>query len=208
MTIPELPMESLQRSYNPCCPLNKIDEEPSTEIESSKCFVKLSQIDKFSMRSDVASTWADDTASIMSSLSSSPKQGSNKRTSCKNGSEPAFTLKDIATKRKYIKRIDPKPMCTADLPTKKVKKQEEAPQTKIEVQPIQEDQKIMVVWENGKAKIIDVQEQVQTSQNAGCSVKASKHTTSHSFKKLNHALQWADAETKKFYRVVLFLTLQ
>jgi len=198
-------MESVLRLFSTSNPSKDGKNSNLADSEPAKCLARLfrtSEIEKSMSKSDIASTYADDTMSTMSSVISSPKQFFNKVARCqKQVLDVTFTLKDIATKRKYIKRIEEKQIF-ADVPVKKVKKPQEEQEAKQETQPEQQSNGLMLVWEDGQAKIIDVQEQSQFLLPAPSSLKSQKHTTSHSFKKLNHANQWTASETKKFYRAL------
>ena len=171
--------------------LHFIDSEKS--FEDLLCTKQMSLIAK----SDAASTCADDTISTKSSSSLSPKQRSSRRKSAKNSLGPNFTLKEIATKRKYIKRAEPKQDIVVP-PAKKVKKPAEEPAVKSEVPS--DANTMMLVWEDGKAKLVTLPEPQQPVANTP---KVQKYTTSQSFKKHNHTLQWTPAETAKFFRVIV-----
>ena len=186
-------------------PSGKTEDTPLSDTESTKCFEGLfcsKRIAKLFSKTDVSITCADDTMSTTSSssLSSSPKQPSNKISSYKRSLDPNFTLKDIATKRKYIKRIDSKQVYE-DLLIKKVKKSEDEAIAKEDNGGSVNEATVMLVWEDGKAKITDLQEKAQAIQSIEQVSKSPKPTTSHSFKRMNHAVQWTTEETNKFYRV-------
>eukprot|EP00331_Platyophrya_macrostoma_P032411 CAMPEP_0176455260 /NCGR_PEP_ID=MMETSP0127-20121128/30506_1 /TAXON_ID=938130 /ORGANISM="Platyophrya macrostoma, Strain WH" /LENGTH=302 /DNA_ID=CAMNT_0017844833 /DNA_START=61 /DNA_END=969 /DNA_ORIENTATION=+ len=167
-------------------------------IDSPKCLEELICRKQISIlaKSEIASTCADDAISTNSSLSLSPKHRSTRRKSSKKALTRNFTLKEIATKRKYIKRVNPT-LELAEAPAKKVKKAAEEQNVKTETQT--DSDMMMLVWEDGKAKIVNLQEQQIVT---GETPKAQKYTTSQSFKKHNHTHQWSSAETTKFFRAL------